>query len=154
MEPLTGPENVGRGVAPEDEEAYVLKLAVLRRHLTDDQRAMLAAKWKAGNKAQGRRTDLTSPQRCGEVDTPQAASDLFRISRRGIDEATQVLRAAPALAEAVACGDKPLKAAIREVKQQARATEDDRTPSVWPVKLTACGPAGVLGRLFEPRADP
>jgi len=48
-------------------ETYMLKAAVLRRHLTDDQRAVMAALWKEQNKEQGKRTDLTSAPRGSEV---------------------------------------------------------------------------------------
>jgi site-specific DNA-methyltransferase (adenine-specific) len=113
-----------RLVETDDAEAYVLKAAVLRRHLTDDQRAMLAAKWKAQNKQQGARSDLTSPQRCGEVDAVRESAETFQVPRRKVDEATTVLRAAPEVAERVATGEVKLKDAVREVKREQRQEEN------------------------------
>jgi len=46
----------------------MLKAAVLRRHLTDDQRAVMGAMWMKEHWQQGERTDLTSPSRGGEVE--------------------------------------------------------------------------------------
>jgi N6-adenosine-specific RNA methylase IME4 len=52
-------------------EVYMMKAAVLRRHLTDDQRAAIATLWKQEHKRQGQRTDLTLEQWHSEVDELQ-----------------------------------------------------------------------------------
>lgn len=74
----------------------MLKAAVLRRQLTDDQRAEIARQWKEEHKEQGKRTDLTSPRRRGEVagvedagkchnPTTEEAAEFFNVPRRKID---------------------------------------------------------------------
>jgi len=45
----------------------MVKAVVLRRHLSDDQRAAMAALWNEENRKQGTRTDLTSARRPAEV---------------------------------------------------------------------------------------
>jgi len=65
----------------DDPASYMLKAAVLRRHLTDDQRAAMAVLWSQENKAQGKRTDLTSGERQPQVLRRQAAADLHRVSQ-------------------------------------------------------------------------
>lgn len=106
-------------------EAYMLKAAVLRRHLTDDQRAMMAALWIEENKKQGKRTDLTSTPRGVEVaesafakknPTHAEAMEVFKVSRHKAEKAAKVQDAAPALAQKVHQGEIALNNAYRQVK--------------------------------------
>ena len=49
---------------------YMLKAAVLRRHLTEDQQSMIAARWKDANKAPtGAAAHGKSPRHRGDLDT-------------------------------------------------------------------------------------
>lgn len=104
----------------DDPTAYMLKAAVLRRHLTDDQRALMAAMWAQENKRQGERVDLTSGERQPEVDghprRQQAAAD-FKVSPTKIKHATTVLHADKELAKKVHSGEIALKNAHRTVKK-------------------------------------
>jgi N6-adenosine-specific RNA methylase IME4 len=105
-------------------EVYMMKAAVLRRHLTDDQRACLAVNWKDENNHQGARTDLQiatsagTPCRSSEsaIDTRAATRDLFNISRTKIEKATQVKNSRPDLFEKVGTGDIALSNAFKQVK--------------------------------------
>lgn len=147
-----------RTIAPDNEEEYVLKAAVLRRHLTDDQRAMMSAMWKVDQPERRGRPPINAPQRCGEFDTPQEATTHFDISRRKHDEATQVLRAAPELAEQVHAGDIPLKKAIREVKVKKREAEDEVRREDLPrqterYRLIHCEVAGLAESLGPESVD-
>jgi len=64
-------------------EAYMLKAAILRRHLTDDQRSIIAARWKEENKKQGKRTDLASAERAAEVkDTSPTRTEATEFFKR------------------------------------------------------------------------
>lgn len=88
----------------DDPEIYMLKAAVMRRHLTDDQRAMIAAKWAQENKqsppgVSGGRTPLS------QAPTRHAAADMFAVSTNKVKEATTALNNMPELAEQVAAGD-------------------------------------------------
>ncbi len=112
-----------RTVETADPEGYVLKAAVLRRHLTDDQRAMLAAKWAQQVKRQGKRADSTSGLRGPEVEDKGArekAAEKLNVKQKKVKEATQVLHAAPQVAEKVASGEVKLKDAMRQVKKAKR----------------------------------
>lgn len=103
-------------------EAYMLKAAVLRRHLTDDQRAAIARLWMIENKEQGKRSDLaegTSPRCSGEVErypTQAKAQGLFKVERRKLDQATYVEGHAPELFEQVRQGEVKLAQAYRRLK--------------------------------------
>lgn len=66
---------VDASLSGDSPEVYMLKAAVLRRHLTDDQRAAMAALWVAENKAprgQASPNYGKSPPRGGEMDTSAA----------------------------------------------------------------------------------
>jgi N6-adenosine-specific RNA methylase IME4 len=102
-------------------ESYMLKAAVLRRHLTDDQRAIIASLWKEENKKQGERTDLTSARRGAEVKdighpTRAEATEFFKVSRRKIDQATYVQSHSLDLAKKVHRGEIALSNAYRQAK--------------------------------------
>lgn len=76
--------------------AYILKAAVLRRHLTDDQRATMAQLWKEQNKKQGEQpvNMITLEHHCSKVEhdnslahylvdlTPQQAEEAIRFALR------------------------------------------------------------------------
>lgn len=105
-------------------EAYMMKAAVLRRHLSDDQRAMMSARWKEENKKQGERTDLTSTPRRGGSSTAFAeknptmakAVEIFQISKGKLDRASYVQTHNSDLATKVHSGDIALSNAYRQVK--------------------------------------
>jgi len=113
-------------------EAYMLKAAVLRRHLTDDQRATMAAMWKELNKKEpelGERDDkgrFKPSAPCGaeglDVSPTRAeATQIFKVRRKKVDKATTLMRRDPKLFEAVHEGKKTLVEATREAK-----IEDER----------------------------
>lgn len=108
----------------DDPGIYMLKAAVLRRHLTDDQRAMIATRWMQEHKLQGKRTDLTSAPHRADVSstdpspTRAQATETFKVSRKAVERTTYLQNHAPELAEQVFTGDLPLAKAYR----QARAT--------------------------------
>jgi len=101
---------------------YMLKAAVLRRHLTDDQRGMMAAMWIKQNRKQGERTDLeTSVQRNTEVidhPTREAAKTKFNVTSSKVIKANYVQNQDPVLATAVHKGDKKLNWAYDQVKEK------------------------------------
>ena len=74
-------------------EAYMIKAAVLRRHLTDDQRAALAALWKEENKEPRGRASPNygkSAERGADLEDDEhpvraEAMDIFKVSRQKID---------------------------------------------------------------------
>jgi len=113
----------------DDAETYMLKAAVLRRQLTDDQRAMVAAQWKQENKEEPQISArdesgriLPSAQRGADAlvsksgATRSQATELFKVSRRKVDKASYVQARAPELAAKVHNGDIALNNAFRQVK--------------------------------------
>ena len=108
-------------------EIYMMKAAVLRRHLTDDQRAMIAARWKEENKEepeQGTRDDKgrfqpSAPRGAeGKDSSPTRAKaiELFNVSRKKIDKAAYVLKRNVDLANKVHTGEIALSNAYRQAK--------------------------------------
>jgi len=97
VEPRTM-EWAGRDDADEI-EAYVNSLNLHRRHLTESQRAMIAA--RRANMRQGARTDLQPSANLPEVSQEEAAKR-YHVSERSVRDAAAVQRkAAPELAKAV-----------------------------------------------------
>lgn len=108
-------------------EVYMLKAAVLRRHLTDDQRATMAAKWKEMNKKEpelGERDEKgrfkpSAPHGAegGDVSPTRAeAVKIFKVGRKKVDKATTLMQRSPELFEAVHSGKKTLTEATREAR--------------------------------------
>ena len=102
----------------DDALTYLLKAAVLRRHLTDDQRGVMAVLWMKEHPApEGRASPVygNSPRRAGELNggktgpTSAAAQHIFNISRFKIDKANYVQARAPELSDKVHKGGSTLR---------------------------------------------
>jgi hypothetical protein len=142
-------------------EAYMLKAAVLRRHLTDDQRAALAALWKEENKqtpqtrprdAVGRFQPSAPNEADGEDTSPTRfeAMELFKVSKRKVDQASKLLHSAPDRFEQVHQGNLELRKAYREVKK-----EESRTTNAQEVEITLGSDilTGDMGLLWQKLED-
>ena len=99
--------------------AWLLKAAVLRRHLSDDQRAMMAALYakdhprKEGRPAKKlRATGSEFP--AGEASV--AAAQTMNVAPNRVKKAVAVLNKSPELAEQVHRGDVKLAQAVRQVR--------------------------------------
>ncbi len=103
-------------------EAYMLKAAVLRRHLTDDQRAIIADRWREENKAKPgpKLADVIPATRSAGITdvspTRAKATGLFKVSRSKLDKAAYVRKRNSELANKVHKGDIALNNAYRQVK--------------------------------------
>jgi hypothetical protein len=110
-------------------EVYMLKAAVLRRHLTKDQSATLAALWKEENK----QNPQTQPRDIRGKFQPSArfqadgkdtnlarseAMELFKVSKWKINQASKLLHSSPDRFEQVHQGNLELKKAYREVVKE------------------------------------
>lgn len=106
-------------------DVYMIKAAVMRRHLTDDQRNMLAANWIQEHKQEpqpgpgrGHTREKTPAPRGADVSpTRRAAADLFKVKRRKLSKATTVLNKDPVLAQKVLAGDIALNNAHRQIRK-------------------------------------
>lgn len=90
----------------------VVSLNLKRRHLTESQRAMIAA--GLATMRQGERTDL--PQNCGRL-SQAAAARLLNVSERSVTDAKRVIEdGVPELADMVKTGDLKVSQAVRVAK--------------------------------------
>lgn len=109
-----------------DPVRFIIASNLERRHLTTSQRAMVAE--ALANLAEGRPS--VTAQKCA-VSQTEAAS-LLGVSRRSVQQAAEVKREAPDLAEKVAAGEMTLGAATqsdilraaREIKSERRKERD------------------------------
>ncbi len=116
---------------------YVLKAAVLRRHLTDDQRAMMAALFaKAHPRPTGAAGHRKSDPRgigvglAGDRPGLAAAAGAHRVSTSRALRAVQLLAADPALAAQVHTGEIRLSEARRIAERQADEKRVRHSPPI------------------------
>lgn len=113
-----------------DPVAFVTSINLRRRHLNDQQRAMLAR--KLANMRQGQRTDLPAIE--GRLVSQQRAAELLNVSVAAVERASTVLeRGAPGLVSAVEAGDVSLSAAAEVAK----------LPEAAQAEIVGEGPAAV-----------
>jgi N6-adenosine-specific RNA methylase IME4 len=121
-------------------EVYMMKAAVLRRHLTDDQRACIAALWIEENKKEpelGERNEMgqflpsalhgAEGKDIGHPTRAKASKD-FKVSRKKIDKAKKLKKEAPDLFEKVHKGDITLTNAYRTVENEEAAAKKVSRP--------------------------
>lgn len=122
---------------------FIITSAVLRRHLTDDQRSILAARFreplsKAAKADRSRRAGKTggsgrpkenslltdvSHKLIPPRNTRKEASQNFHVSERKIRSATEIEREDPQLAERVLNGDLTLPQAKQELRREQKRAE-------------------------------
>jgi N6-adenosine-specific RNA methylase IME4 len=89
-----------------DPAAYVVSANIRRRHLTESQRAMVAA--KLATLKQGARTDISPTGEMSQAD----AAELLNVGKRSVERAADVRdRGAPELQQAVERGEVSVSAA-------------------------------------------
>ncbi|WP_224406147.1 MT-A70 family methyltransferase [Afifella sp. IM 167] len=102
---------VAAGKAPADPLAFVLSHNLHRRHLSDSQRAMVAA--RVANMRQGARTDREPRAELHEVSAAEAG-EMLSVSERSVKSARQVAQnGAPELVAAVDRGSVAVSAAAQ-----------------------------------------
>ena len=106
--------------------AFVLSTNLHRRHLTESQRAAVAA--KLANMKQGERTDLEPSANLQKVSQSEAA-EMLNVSERSVATAKKVIdQGAPELVDAVERGDASVSAAAEmvtlSVEEQAAAVAE------------------------------
>ena len=101
---------------------WLIKAAVLRRHLSDDQRAMMAALYAKAHPATkagpGRGKKNLSETGQKVFNARKDAAQHMNVAPARVDKAATVLKAQPDLAKQVHAGELKLAQAVRQVKQQ------------------------------------
>lgn len=95
----------GRG----DPAAFVISMNLHRRHLSESQRAMIAAKFAKLSRGANQHTSIEGP-------SIEQAAEVFKVGRASVERARTVQeRAAPELVQAVDRGDIPVSTAAKLV---------------------------------------
>jgi len=133
-----------------------VSLNLKRRHLTESQRAMVAA--KLANMNQGARTDLEHSANLPEVSQPQAAA-MLNISERTLRTAKQVHHeGAPELVAAVEQGKVAVSAAAKKRPAEAGYTPSanwkKRTLKILAIRLAPPGTDGRAIAHFDAEITP
>jgi ParB-like chromosome segregation protein Spo0J len=135
---------------------WMLKAAVLRRHLTDDQRAMIAAMYaKAHPRPKTGRPIKSSPPRKGATShhspARTAAAQQMNVSPKRAEKAAAVLKANPELAGKVHSGQVAMAKALRQVRlDRAVATvRTELSPDAFEYEVNRLKHIGDVRRLQE-----
>jgi site-specific DNA-methyltransferase (adenine-specific) len=107
----------------DDPVVWMIKAAVLRRHLSDDQRAMMAALYaKANPQKEGRPSRKLAPtgRQLPTGKSTHVAAQQMNVAPKRAEKAARVLRANPQLASKVHAGELRLAQAVREVHRGAQ----------------------------------
>lgn len=112
----------------DDSFTYLVKAALMRRHLTDGQRAALAVYWMQENKLTPQSQPRTkkgdyqpSERRGSDGDTNptrREAKATFSVSQRAVATASKIFHSDPDLLALVHRGETTLKGAAHQVKQR------------------------------------
>lgn len=132
---------------------YILRMAVLRRHLNDDQRAALAALWKRECARRPGRPSRKDHDAVEDFELMPAADapNLFNVPRRKVDEATYLLHHAPERLEAVHRGDMKLREAARETRVEEQILKvAQMEPATGEFPVIVVDPPWPQGRLPYP----
>ena len=108
----------------DDPLGFVMSHNLHRRHLTESQRAMVAAKWaklKNGEIGNGRKVGSPigepTPPIQSETKTRDEAAKLLNIGTSSIDRAKKVIKDAPELVEKIEAGEMSVNAAYVATKK-------------------------------------
>ena len=119
-------------------EEFIFDTNMKRRHLTESQRAAIAAEF--ANMRQGERTDLEPSDNCPKV-SQQKAGELLKVSSKSVSRAKKVKEKDPGTFAKVKSGDVSLNAAVAAIKAtQTKAeiaeSDSDRESDSGPVPVT------------------
>jgi N6-adenosine-specific RNA methylase IME4 len=110
------PRIVRNGMSEAEKQRHVVNLNLARRHLSESQRAMVAA--KLATLPHGLRTDRVDAQIYASTTQPEAA-DMLKVSRRGVQLARVVLdEAPPEIVAKVERGELAVSRAVKELRRE------------------------------------
>lgn len=133
---------------PDDDRsllAFVIRKNLHRRHMTESQRAAVAAKIANLGHGGDRKQDQGANLRLDPVVQQTEAAALLNVSRRSVQAAKKVEKADPALFEKVRTGEVSVSKAERIVREKAAKPA--------PVEDVAAGVAD-MGEILKGTADP
>jgi ParB-like chromosome segregation protein Spo0J len=116
----------------EDPVAFVISANVSRRHLTESQRAMAAAKletFKHGGDRKNQRQD----QDANLQTTRAEAAKTLSVSPRSVASASKILEQSPRLANQVTNGKISVHAAEVQIKKEKAAIVEQLDKTGWPI---------------------
>ena len=112
-------------------EEYIFEANIHRRHLTESQRAAIAAEF--ADMRQGERTDLSPSDNCLKVGQRKAA-ELFKVSSKSVGRAKKVKAKDPETFAKLKSGNVSLNAAVKRLEKvsvqaepEAPSEEDSET---------------------------
>jgi ParB-like chromosome segregation protein Spo0J len=100
-------------------EEFIFDSNMKRRHLTESQRAAIAAEF--ATMRQGERTDLEPSDNCRKV-SQEKAGELLKVSSKSVGRAKKVKAKDPETFAKVKVGDLSLNAAVKSVAAQEKVT--------------------------------
>jgi ParB-like chromosome segregation protein Spo0J len=113
----------------DDPLGFVVSHNLHRRHLTESQRAMVAAKWaKLKHGGDRKSDDIKSPigdLNQSETKTRDEAAKLLNVGTSSIDRAKKVIKEAPELVDKIEAGEMSVNAAYVTTKRPAITEEPD-----------------------------
>lgn len=130
----------------DDALGYVISHNLHRRHLTESQRAMVAAKWAklkhGGDRKSGEIKSPIGDLKQSETKTRDEAAALLSVGTSSIDRAKQIIaKGAPGLAEMVEQG----KVSVDSARLVSRMDKEDQA------EVVAKGPAAIKEKASEIR---
>lgn len=135
---------------------FVISHNLHRRHLTESQRAMVAAKWaklkhggERGNQHTGGKSpigDLANQQT--ETKTRDEAAKLLNVGTSSIDRAKKVINKAPELVEKIESGEMSVNAAYVSTKKPTDQPNGD-FPAMVALTPTAAGNRRAFTKIIE-----
>ena len=105
-------------------EEFIFDSNMKRRHLTESQRAAVAAEF--ANMRQGERTDLEPCNNCDKV-SQEKAGELLKVSRGSVSRAKKVKAKDPEAFAKVKVGDMSLNAAVKAVEARDKVSSGSAT---------------------------
>ena len=120
--------------AGDDPLGYVVSHNLHRRHLSESQRAMVAAKWAGlkhgsdtfrGNQYAGAKSPIGDSPKPSATATRDEAAALLNVGTSSIDRAKKVIKDAPELVEKIESGEMSVNAAYVSTKHPAEDSPPD-----------------------------
>ena len=110
-----------------DPLGWVISLNLKRRHLSESQRGMIAAKIANMDRGGDKKSDQSANLRKDKISQPEAAKKL-NVSERTIQDAKAILRKAPEKVKDIESGKKTIHQVKREIRKKEALENIPKTP--------------------------